>query len=240
MKNIRVYPFSQKVYDEKHSKFKTTFYNDVVTHYEILYGLPDMFTNGEVIVGIQFEENDTENDIINIMSLLLGNPDVYGIVVSASKLDEHIMRYAVQSVVDDNPNFAFMKEEKYKNRSCYVRIPSADILYTALKDSVRNNAITRLNWSHYNIDVNELDRIYSKDAGIEIICDKANNAVKIIFINQSYSGDAEIQLHINDEKQLDICDLTSREECKQFTIKPYPWMTDFQKRFINDLNRIST
>lgn len=240
MKNIRVYPFSQKVYDEKHSKFKTTFYNDVVTQYEILYSLPDMFNNGKVIVGIHFEENDTENDIINTMNLLLGNPDVYAIVVSVQKLDENIMRYAIQSVVDDDPNFTFMREEKYRNRLCYVRIPSVDTLHTVLKDSVWNNAITRLNWNHYNIDVNELDRIYSKDAGIEIICDKANNAVKIIFINQSYPGDAEIKLYINCEKQLEIRDLTSIDEGEVFKIQQYQWMTDFQKLYINDLNKIIT
>ena len=100
MKNIRVQPFLKNVYDEKSQHRKSTFYCEVVLRYEILYGISDFLFTDEIIVGIQFEEEDTEYDIINIMNLIMGNPRVRAIVVLDSKIDKNMQSYAVQSTVD--------------------------------------------------------------------------------------------------------------------------------------------
>ena len=68
------------------------------------------------------------------MNLIMGYPRVRAIVVLDSKIDKNMQRYAIQSTVDDNPDFVLMKEETYRERSCYVRFPKQDSLYKALKN----------------------------------------------------------------------------------------------------------
>jgi hypothetical protein len=243
MKNIRVQPFLENVYDEKSQHHKSTFYSDIVLQYELLYGVSDSLFVDEIIVGIQFEEEDTEYDIINIINLIMGNPRVRAIVVLDSKIDKNMQRYAVQSTVDDNPDFVLMKEEKYRTRSCYVRFPKQDSLYKALKSSVQKAFVDRMKWHQLHIDTNTEDRCYSAEANIDIIFMDSTGDCTVIFKNPDKLIDVDdriIRLFFNYNLYLSVTDPSENkvDQKKGIICDNHPWMTDIQKLFANDLNKI--
>lgn len=243
MKNIRVQPFLKNVYNEKNQHYKSTFYSDIVLQYELLYGISDFLFADEIIVGIQFEEEDTEYDIINIMNLIMENPRVRAIVVLDSKIDKNMQSYAVQSTVDDNPNFVLMKEETYHERSCYVRFPKQDSLYKALKNSVRKAFVDRIKWNRNHIDTNTEERCYSAEAKIDIIFMDSSGLCTVIFKNPDKLIDVDdriIRLFFDYNRYLSVNDSSENkvDQKKGIICDNHPWMTDIQKLFVNDLNKI--
>ena len=243
MKNIRVQPFLENVYDEKSQHHKSTFYSDIVLQYELLYGVSGSLFADEIIVGIQFEEEDTEYDIINIMNLIMGNPRVRAIVVLDSKIDKNMQRYAVQSTVDDNPDFVLMKEEKYRARSCYVRFPKQDSLYNALKNSVQKAFVDRMKWNRNHIDTNTEERCYSAEANIDIIFMDSTGVCTVIFKNPDKLIDVDdriIRLFFDYNRYLSVADPSENkvDQKKGIICDNHPWMTDIQKLFVDDLNKI--
>lgn len=242
MKNIRVHPFLKHTYDEKTQHKKSTFYSDIIAHYEILYGVHDYLFDNEILVGIQFDEEDTENDIINIMNLIMGNPKVRAIIVLDSKLDRNMIDYAITSTVDDNPNFTYMREEKYHARSCYVRSPEVPALYKHLKRHVQQSFTDRIKWNRNHIDVSTDERCYSAEANIDIVFMDSTGVCTVIFKNPDKLIDIEdriIRLYYDYDRHLSVYDSEHAVDPKKgIDCKDHPWMTDIQKLFVDDLNKI--
>ena len=242
MKNIRIHPFLKHTYDEKKQHMKSTFYSDVVAHYEILYGVDDYLFDNEILVGIQFDEEDTENDIINIMNLIMGNPKVRAIVVLDAKLDRNMIDYAITSTVDYNPDFTYMREEKYRARSCYVRSPEVPVLYKHLKRHVQQAFTDRMKWNRNHIDVSTDERCYSAEANISIVFMDSTGVCTITFKHPDKLIDIEdriIRLYYDYARHLSVSDSEHAVDPKKgITYKDHPWMTDIQKLFVDDLNKI--
>ena len=160
-----------------------------------------------------------------------------------SKIDKNMQSYAVQSTVDDNPNFVLMKEETYRKRTCYVRFPKQDSLYKALKNSVRKAFVDRIKWNRNHIDTNTEERCYSAEAKIDIIFMDSSGLCTVIFKNPDKLIDVDdriIRLFFDYNRYLSVSDPSENkvDQKKGIICDNHPWMTDIQKLFVNDLNKI--
>lgn len=243
MKNIRMYPFKQWAHNAQLNTNTPTFYNDVVIHYSIRYGVDPIIIDTDMIIGVEFEADDTEYDIMNFMMLAMGNHSIRAIVVSDSNITPHMRSYAVDSTLSTNLEFVEEREDVYKDRSVYVRLPRVNDLYLDMKKSITIKFRDRLEWNHCDLTpVEGEDAFYSKDAHIEVKCDDTYRYCRIIFKNPDKLFDeCEVRLHIDDDKSLflkyfgDAFDHLSED--KLCVVKD-SWMTKVQRYFVDDLNKV--
>ncbi|MBO4736669.1 MAG: hypothetical protein J5614_09790 [Paludibacteraceae bacterium] len=242
MKNIRMYPFKQWAHNAQLNTNTPTFYNDVVTHYSIRYGVEPSVIDTDLIIGVEFEADDTEYDIMNFMMLAMGNHSIRAIVVSDSNITPHMRSYAVDSTLSTNLEFVKEREDVYKNRSVYARLPRLNDLYLDMKRYITIQFRDRIAWNHCEqTPVEDKDILYSQDAHIEVKFDDIHRSCVVIFKNPDRLFDeCEVRLHIDDDRSLflkyfgDAFDHLSEDKLR---VVEDSWMTKVQRYFVDDLNK---
>jgi len=244
MKNVRCYPFQQFTYEPYTQRQKTpTYYNDIVTHYTVTYGIEDKFFQDDVIVGVQFEPSDNEHDIINFMNIVMGNPHVRAIVVDDTAIDKNMRDYAVRSNIDykyPKSDFVYMKENAYHNRTCYVRPPELCKLYDDMKERIWKAFEKRISWNISELLViKDESHLYSQEASIDVKFSDENRSCHVCFKNPDRLFDERcIKIQINGRSSLDINDTENRVNPKRgIEYSDDSWLTKVQRFFIDDLNK---
>lgn len=243
MRNVRCYPFQQFTYDPYTQRQKSpTYYNDIVTHYTIHYGITDKFFQDDIVVGVQFEPSDNEHDIINFMDIVMGNPRVRAIVVDDTAIDKNLSDYAIRSNIDckyPRPDFVYMKENVYHNRTCYVRPPESCKLYDDMKEHIWKAFEQRIKWNNSELLViQDESQLHSQEAHIDVKFDDAHQLCCVFFKNPDKFIEREIKIRINTHGSLDISDSENRVDPKRgIEYDEDSWLTKVQRFFIGDLNK---
>lgn len=243
MKNIRMYPFTQWAHNDHLAMNARTFYSDIVCEYGLLYGLDPEIVSKDSIIGVQFDANDNEHDIMNFMLIAMGNRNIRAIVVSESEITQQMKSYAIDSTLDTNREFVDMRESVYKGRSIYVRLPSWHELYRDMKIRITSEFKNRLSWHNCSLLVAGDDELNSQDGFITVKFDDTHCICQINFRNPDKLFDEqEIRLHVDaDGSGLNIItsgDLIDHKDHGEIWCDQESWLTEVQRLFISDLNKV--